>query len=61
MSNTIYLRDSHKGWIINLLVGGIEVISPALGKLEIVQTCSNAVAIIETTNAEEEKDDHTSR
>ena len=47
MSNTIYLEDSHEGWIINLLVDGIEVISPAVGELAVEQTCGNAVTIIE--------------
>lgn len=50
MDTVIKLDGSHEGWIINLLVDGIEVISPAVGDLEIEQTCSNAVIIIERSN-----------
>jgi len=50
MKNIIYLEGSHEGWIINLLVDGIEVISPAVGELEVEQTCGNAVTITEKAN-----------
>ena len=52
MENTIKLEGTHEGWIINLRIDGIEVISPAIGELEIEQTYENAVTIIERSNAE---------
>jgi hypothetical protein len=53
MDNTIYLEGSHEGWIINLLTCGIEVISPGCGELEVEQTCSNAITIIEKATTDE--------
>jgi hypothetical protein len=50
MENTIYLEGSHEGWIINLLEGGVQIISPACGELEIEQVNSNTVDIIEKPN-----------
>jgi len=52
MENTIYLEGSHEGWIINLLKGGVQIISPACGELEIEQINGNTVDIIEKPNAE---------
>ena len=54
MENTVYLKGAHEGWIINLLEDGIEVISPAVGELEVVQTCGNVVVIVEKPNAPHE-------
>ena len=51
MENTIYLEGSHEGWIINLLVNGVQVISPACGELEVEQINGNTVDIVETPNS----------
>lgn len=51
--NTIYLEGSHKGWVINLVDQGLEIISPGCKKLKIEQENFNTITIIEpesTTN-----------
>jgi len=50
MKNTIYLKGSHEGWIINLLDNGIEIVSPGCGELEIEQDNFNTVSILEKPN-----------
>ena len=45
--DAIFLEREYKGWIINLLENGIEVISPGRRKLKIKQLNSNTVKIEE--------------
>lgn len=47
MNESIYLKDSHEGWIINLVSNGIEIIGPGTGELEILQENYNTVTITE--------------
>ena len=52
VGDSIYLKGSHDGWAINLYENGLEVISPALAELEVVQEHFNAVRITEKLEAD---------
>ena len=45
--NSIYLQGDHEGWIINILPDGIEIVSPAIGKLQVNVINTNTVQISE--------------
>ena len=45
--DTVYLAGSHDGWIVNLVLDGVEIITPGCGKLQVEETAANAVLITE--------------
>ena len=49
--DTIYLEGEWEGWIINPVVGGLQIIGPGCDELEITQDNYNTVTIIEKDEA----------
>lgn len=47
---SIYLDEDHEGWIINLIEGGLEIVSPGRGELQIVLDSQNSASMIEQQN-----------